>query len=154
MKAKNRLMARRHLDKRFHELRLLTKVDRPPCGWVKAIREALGITTAQLGKRIGVSQPRTVAIEKAEAKGAITLDMLERAAQALDCRVVYALVPKQPLNQLIEEKAWILAREQLRSIRHTMRLEDQAVDINDDQEQLKDLVRKLVEQSNSKLWEV
>ncbi len=75
---------------------------RPSRGWLKAIREALGMTTAQLGQRLGVVQSRVVAIEQAEAKGTVTLNSLEKAAQALDCRLVYALVPRQSLEDAVE----------------------------------------------------
>jgi transcriptional regulator with XRE-family HTH domain len=79
MRAKDRALARRQLDKR---LNLLSKPDvlaRPPRGWVKAIRDALGMTAEQLGARIGVSQVRALALEKAEASGRITLASLDRA---------------------------------------------------------------------------
>jgi len=94
MRPADRASARRQLDKRLSVLTDIDALTRPPRGWVKAIREALGMTTAQLAKRMGVSQPRAVTLEQAEARGAITLDSLERAEQALDCRLVYALVPR------------------------------------------------------------
>jgi len=110
------------------------------------------MTTAQLGKRIGVSQPRVVEIEKAEVRGAITLESLQRAANALDCRLVYALVPRQPLETLIEERAEEIAMRRLESTAHSMALEAQSVAREDEQEQLRQLVQKLVEQSGSRLW--
>jgi DNA-binding transcriptional regulator YiaG len=50
----------RHLDKRFAALRPLAKSARPPKGWLRAIRDALGMTTAQFASRLGVSQLRIV----------------------------------------------------------------------------------------------
>ncbi len=153
MRPNERASARRQLDKRLIPLNDAQSFARPPRGWIKAVREALGMTTAQLAKRIGVSQPRAVEIEKAEARGAITLDSLERAAQALDCRLVYALVPNKTLEELVEERARLLAEKRLASARHTMALEAQGVDMSDEQEQFKRLVRQIVEQSGSALWE-
>ncbi|VAX03953.1 hypothetical protein MNBD_GAMMA20-319, partial [hydrothermal vent metagenome] len=95
MRPKERAVARRQLDKRLNLLRDSESFVRPSRGWIKAIREALGMTTTQLAKRLGVVQSRTVAIEQAEAKGSITLNSLEKAANALDCRLVYALVPRK-----------------------------------------------------------
>ena len=126
---------------------------RPPRGRLKAIREALGMTTAQLGRRLGVVHSRVVAIEQAEAKGTITLNSLEKAAQALDCRLVYALMPRQPLEDIVEQRASLLAKSRLKSTGHTMTLEAQGVDATDESEQLKRLIRQLVEKSGSKLWE-
>lgn len=153
MHPNERASARRQLDKRLSLFNDSQSFARPPRGWVKAIREALGMTTAQLAKRLDVSQPRVVEIEKAEAKGAITLDSLERAAQALNCRLVYAIVPKTSLDELVEERARLLAEKRLASARHTMALEAQGVDMSDEQEQFKQLVRRIVEQSGSALWE-
>jgi predicted DNA-binding mobile mystery protein A len=111
------------------------------------------MTTAQLAKRMGVSQSRAVTLEQAEAKGAITLDSLERAAQALDCRLVYALVPRQPLDEMVEARAQRLAQQRLKAASHTMALEAQGVEKGDESEQLKRLVRQIVEKAGSELWE-
>ena len=152
MRPLDRITARRQLDKRLNSLRNQDGLARPPRGWIKAIREALGMTTAQLGKRLGVSQPRAVAIEKAEATNAITLETLERAARALDCELVYALVPRKPLEALAEERATKVARKRMQSTRHTMALEAQSVDASAEEEQIKALARKLLEGSGSALW--
>ena len=153
MRAEDRASARRQLDKRLSLLQNTELLARPPRGWLKAIREALGMTTAQLGKRLGVVQSRAVAIEQAEAKGTITLNSLEKAAHALDCRLVYALVPRDPLNDLATERAKSLAKQRLESTRHSMALEAQSVDAADEQEQLKRMVQRLLDKAGSELWE-
>ncbi len=85
------------------------------------------MTTAQLAKRIGVTQPRITEMEKAEIHGNITLHSLERAAEAMGCRVVYALVPMRPLTETLRDRAEAMARKQLASVEQSMRLEDQGV---------------------------
>src|ERR1700737_133371 len=102
----------RHLDKRFAALRPLVKSQRPPKGWLRAIRDALGMTTAQFARRLGVSQPRIVELEQSEASGSVTLNTLRRAAEALGCRLVYVLVPEQPLAETVRERADLLAARQ------------------------------------------
>ena len=153
MRPSDRASARRQLDKRLSTLGNIDVLTPPPRGWVKAIREALGMTSAQLAKRMGVSQPRVFTLEQAETRGAITLDSLERAAHALDCRLVYALVPRQPLNALIEERARLLAHKRLATASHTMSLEDQGIDKADESEQFSQLVRQITEKAGSALWE-
>ena len=153
MRNKDRATARRQLDKRLNLLRDSNAITRPPRGWIKAIREALGMTTAQLARRIGVSQPRVVAIEKAEINASITLDSLERAARAMDCQVVYALIPRKPLNDLVEERALIVAEKRLESTQHSMALEAQNVDKSDEEEQLQHLSEQLIRKAGSDLWE-
>jgi predicted DNA-binding mobile mystery protein A len=117
----------RHLDSRFATLRPLLKAQRPPKGWLRAVRDALGMTTKQFARRLGVSQPRIVELEQSEASGTVTLNTLQRAAEALGCRLVYALVPEKPLAETVRERAELLAGQRQAAVEHTMRLEDQAV---------------------------
>jgi len=117
----------RHLDSRFATLRPLLKTQRPPKGWLRAVRDALGMTTKQFARRLGVSQPRIVELEQSEASGTVTLNTLQRAAEALGCRLVYALVPEKPLADTVRERAELLAGQRQAAVEHTMRLEDQAV---------------------------
>ena len=153
MRARDRALARRQIDKRLAPLRASDSFSRPPRGWVRAIREALGMTTKQLGKRLGVSQPRIIEIEKAETRGSITLGSLERAAHALDCRLVYALVPRASLQTFVEQRAQEHARSRLKSTSHSMALEAQEVDAEVEQAQLQQLINELVDQSGTALWE-
>src|SRR5580700_8154301 len=104
-KAKLAAQSRSHLDERFRELGSAARYNSPIKGWIKAVREALGLTTAQLAKRLGVKQPSVVAIEQSEAKGTIQLATLKRAAAALDCTLVYALVPRKPLEEMVRAQA-------------------------------------------------
>jgi predicted DNA-binding mobile mystery protein A len=117
----------RHLDRRFKALRSLAQNPRPPKGWLRAVRDALGMTTAQFARRLGVSQPRIIELEKSEVGGSVTLNTLQRAAEALGCRLVYALVPERPLADTVRERAEQVAERQLTAVEHTMRLEDQSV---------------------------
>jgi len=100
-----------------------------------------------------VSQPRVTAIEKAEVSGSIKLESLERAARALDCRLVYALVPGKPLESLVEDRARELAKKRIWATSHSMALENQRVDEADKREHLERLVQKLLTQPGSALWE-
>jgi predicted DNA-binding mobile mystery protein A len=153
MRALDRAAARKNLDKRLYPLMNADAFARPPRGWIRAIREALGMTTAQLAARLGIAQPSAVGLEKAEADKAITLQTLERAARALDCTLVYALVPREPLDTLVKERARELARERLRTISHSMALEDQRVGTEDEQAQLERLVQNLFDGPGSALWD-
>lgn len=117
----------RHLDKRFAALRPLAKSPRPSNGWLRAIRDALGMTTAQFARRLSVSQPRIVKLEKSEVDGTVTLQTLQRAAEALGCRVVYALVPEKPLANTVRARAELLAERMASAVEQSMRLENQGV---------------------------
>jgi predicted DNA-binding mobile mystery protein A len=143
----------RHLDKRFVTLRPLARAQRPPKGWLRAIRDALGMTTMQLGKRLGVSQPRIVELEQSEVSGSVTLNTLQRAAEALGCRLVYALVPDRPLTDTVRERAELVATRQANAVAQSMRLEDQEVT---DREVAKELRRQQAERllrRPARLWD-
>lgn len=155
MKPQARQMARRQIDKRIEQLPNLTQFKRPPKGWIKAMREALGMTMGQLAERLGVSQPRISVLEQNEASGSITMESLERAANALDCDLAYVLIPRSGgLNKYVEEQSIKAARQKLKSTKHTMALERQSVDFDDEQEQVIRIAKSLAEKSDSSIWEV
>jgi predicted DNA-binding mobile mystery protein A len=120
-------LARKQLDRKLARWQPVGELARPPRGWLRAIREALGMTGAQLAARLKVSQPRVVEMENAEQRGAITLETLERAAQALGCTLVYALVPNGSLDGMVRERARKVAAELVSRVDHSMWLEDQGV---------------------------
>lgn len=153
MRPQERAKARKSLDKRLNSLRNSEAFVRPPRGWIRAIRDALGMTTAQFGRRMGVSQPRAVQIEQAEKDGSITLESLSRAARALDCELVYALVPHDSLEAQVQGRARMLAKDRLRSVSHHMALEDQRVSDEDERDQLERMIDKLLDAPGSKLWD-
>lgn len=141
------------LDKRFTELRPLAQAARPSRGWIRAIREALGMTTGQFAKRLGVRQPRIVELERGEAKGNITVKTLERAAEALGCRLVYVLVPEKPLADTIRQKAALVAERQLASVEQTMRLEAQEVPDKKQRTEAHELLVEKLLRSPARLWD-
>lgn len=126
-----RARAREKLDERLLALKPESRFVPPPKGWIRAIRDALGMTGAQFAARLGIKPPSVNAWEKSEATGTIQLKTLRRAAEALDCTLVYALVPNASLEQSVDERARTIARRALGRISHTMRLEDQSVDQSD-----------------------
>lgn len=139
----------RHLD----VLKPLSTLVRPSRGWIRAIREALGMTTRQLADRLGIKQPSLVEMEKGEASGNITMRSLERAAEALGCRLVYALIPIEPLTRTVEDRASQLADRKLASVQQTMRLEDQEVhDARSRKEAHQRLVEDLLRRP-ARLWD-
>jgi predicted DNA-binding mobile mystery protein A len=122
-----RALGRWALDMQLEPFRKLEPVARPERGWIRAIREALGMTTGQFAKRLGVAQPRVAALERAEAEDVVTLKTLRNAAAALDCTLVYVFVPNQPLEKMVKDRAAQLADHQLALTNQTMSLENQAV---------------------------
>jgi predicted DNA-binding mobile mystery protein A len=111
------------------------------------------MTTRQLAKSVGVTQASVVDAERSEAKGDITLATLQRYAGALGCELRYALVPLKPLEQMVEERADRIARDQVSRVRHTMALEDQSTGQNRLERDVAELRKKLLEGKRSRLWQ-
>jgi predicted DNA-binding mobile mystery protein A len=126
-KARLAARSRAQLDERFRRLGPTKRYASPVRGWIKAIREALGMSTAQLAKRLGIKQPSLVELEQSEAKGTIELATFRRVAEALNCTLVYALVPNKPLEATVRDRARTFARRRREPIEHSMLLEDQRV---------------------------
>ena len=126
-KAKLAARSRGHLDARFKALGPATRFAPPVRGWVKAVRESLGMTTVQLARRLRITQPTVIDLERSEAKGTIELATLRRVAAALDCTLVYALLPNQPLKTIVREPASAFGRRRLEPVEHSMLLENQRV---------------------------
>ena len=100
---------------------------RPQRGWLRAIREGLGLTLENVGKNLGQSRRRIQEFEEAEARDRITLHSLRRVADAMDCQLVYAIVPKSgTITELAERRARAEATEDVLDVEHTMALENQA----------------------------
>lgn len=134
---------------RWRKLRL----DNPPRGgWLRTIREALGMTTAQLASRLGVAQQAIVKFERNEAAGKITLESLSRVAQALGCRVTYAVVPEKSLAAMRRARALAVADSLTRPVAHSMRLEAQGVSDKETRRQRKELTDDLLRGNPRKLW--
>lgn len=118
--------ARRRLDARLEKWREQASQPVPHQGWVRAIRDALGMSSTELAERLGVDQSRVPRIEQGEVKGSVTLDTMERAAEAMGCRFVYAIVPDESLAASVMKQARAKARGELGPVEHTMDLEDQS----------------------------
>jgi len=137
-------MARRRLDERL--VGLDARIGpRPPRGWLRAIREALGMSTGEMAARMGVSQPRINQLERAETDGSIRMSTLERAAEALGCRVRYVLVPDEPLADMVRGRANQQAAATVAAVTQTMQLEDQAPDPEAIRRQVEALAGQLVD---------
>ncbi len=125
---------------------------RPATGWSRAIRETLGMPAIALARRLGMTSAGVRKLELAEANQVISLATLRKLADALDCELQYALVPRKQLGQQLNERALLVASDRLRPVSHSMALEDQTVNgsIRDVQRQL--LAKELFDGPWGALW--
>jgi predicted DNA-binding mobile mystery protein A len=149
-KTRARTQSRTALDVRFDDMRPIARFAPPVRGWIKAVRQAIGMSSSQLARRLGVKQPSVIEMEQSEMKGTIQLATLRRAADALDCTLVYVLIPNKPLKTMVRDRARMLARRRLEAVDHTMLLEDQAVSRKDVESRLNELAEDIDPRS---LWD-
>lgn len=149
--ATRRARARRALDRRHPELAAARNaVARPSGGWIRAVREALGMSVTDLATRMNVVPSTVHRIETSEREDHIQLATLRRAAEALNCDLVYALVPRQKLEDTVDARARELALLELAELGHTMGLEAQGLGAEEMQERLPALAEDL--KSRPGLW--
>ncbi len=127
MREEFRQLRLKQLDRALVPFQAALASPRPPKGWVRAIREAIGISASDLADKMGTSRQLTLQQEKAESEDRITLKSLRTMAQALDCDLVYALVPRVgSLEKLINMSARAKAKANVLGVEHSMALENQA----------------------------
>jgi predicted DNA-binding mobile mystery protein A len=143
----------RQLDHTFERLAPLRSVDRPRKGWLKVIREALGMTGEQVAERLEVTKSMVSKYERAERDETITLATLRRVASALDAELMYAVLPRKSIEELRRERALTAARRRVQSVHQSMALEDQAVSAEERERQIAELADELLIERPRTIWD-
>ena len=155
-------LRRQQIDRQLAKvIPCLSKFKKPAVGWLKELRVALGMTSAQLARRLGVSRQMLQKIEVGELSGAISLSTLQRAAEALGFRVSYVLVPletakkglAQPLAELVRQRAYEAAKRIITRVSISMELEQQKVSETVQERQIRALAEDMIKSADSKIWE-
>lgn len=127
----------------------------PGSGWIKAMRGALGMSSRQLAARLGVTQSTITRLEKREAEGKVTLEILRKVARAMNAQLIYAIVPAiryADLEELINDQAKEVAQSLVRRNEHSMRLEKQGIDDRALTREIDKLARELTNSAGSRIW--
>ena len=119
-------------------------------GWIKIIREALGMTTQQLAHKVGINQSRISRLENAEIDGDLKLSSLKKVAEGLNMQFVYGFVPKNGLENMVLEQAQKIARKRMKRVNHTMKLEE--LSNNEKSKAFQDLVQKILIKDAKDFW--
>jgi predicted DNA-binding mobile mystery protein A len=143
MRPEYKMLRINQLERSLQPFFVARDVPRPQKGWIRAIREVTGLTLREVAQRLGSAPSLAAYLEKSETKYSITLGKLREAADALDCQLVYALVPKNgSVRDLAVQRARAKATENVRAVEHTMALEDQAVGAVD--EKIEEQTRRIL----------
>jgi len=153
MKAIQKQLIAEQLEKSLDRMSCMRSVQRPPKGWLRAIREALGMSGKQFAERLGVSPPRINRLEKNEINDSATIRTMRQAAEALDCIFVYGIIPRDSLKSSIRKRAESLARKRLARVSHSMLLEHQQLSGDEQRQVFEREVEELIRNMPKELWE-
>jgi predicted DNA-binding mobile mystery protein A len=146
-------LTRKQLDQKLAVLRQSSLREVPRGGWTKTIRTALGMNSEALGKRIGVTQSAVSQLEASEETESISLASLRKLAQGLECELVYALVPKASLDEIMREQAHRRAKSIVQSVSSSMELEDQVLPVQEQSRQIERLTESLLTKPSTGFWD-
>jgi predicted DNA-binding mobile mystery protein A len=124
----------------------------PKEGWIRTVRKALGMSGAQLGRRIGKSRAAISNTEKAELTGGVTIKNLQQLAEAMGCRFVYAIIPEGKVEDIIEKQARQKAMALVNKTNKNMALEAQGLSNEQVEYELERLKQQFLKELPSDLW--
>jgi len=152
MRKKQKIRIREQLDDTLSRFSTIASVNRPMKGWIRAIRDVLGMNMRQFADRLGVSKSRIPRIEQDEITGSLTLKTMNRVADKLDCVFVYGFVPRTSLDDTVRKQAFIVAQKRMNRLMHTMNLEAQGLSSKNAKKAFNNMVEEIID-SPSMLWE-
>lgn len=125
----------------------------PPEGWLRTVRNALGMSGADVAARLGVTRARITKAEHAELAGAVTLKSMQAMAEAMGCRFVYAIVPP---SGHIDDVVAAQARKKAEAIVGTatthMTLENQRLPDDEIAQEVDRLAREIAQNRPAHFW--
>ena len=124
----------------------------PQEGWIRTVRNSLTMSGAQLARRMSVTRALISNTEKAELSGGVTLKSMQQMAEAMNCRFIYAIVPEDDIEDVINERARHKATAQVKATTTHMALEDQALNGEQMEFEINRLAKDMIEKMDSKLW--
>jgi len=154
MEAKHKKLVRAQLDAKLRRFRALKDLSTPKMGWIRTLRDALGMTGEQLAVRLNITRQRVERIEREERLGGVTLKTLRKVAEALNCTFVYGFVPNEgSLEKTVQKQAEDMAQRQASRANQMMRLEDQELSDKEKAKSLKALISDITDSMPKSLWD-
>jgi predicted DNA-binding mobile mystery protein A len=151
---RNNKLQLQQLNEKLAQLTDLQHVIVPPIGWIKAIRNGIGMSMEQLGKKLSITKQGVMDIEKREKEGAITIKSMQEIAKAMDMKLIYGFVPNEgDLEQMIETRAIEMAKKIVARTSNTMKLEDQANSKERIEKAIKERASEIINNTPKILWD-
>lgn len=153
MRNKNKLIIDQ-LNRKLVPFKALENVNIPEKGWIYTIRKSLNMTLDQLGKRLNITRQGVKKLEEREAKGAISLNTLKDVANVLDMKLIYGFSSKyDSIEQMVNEKAKILASKIVLRTHQNMQLENQGNSKEHIKNAIDELAQEIKREMRKSLWD-
>jgi DNA-binding XRE family transcriptional regulator len=103
-----RSMERKRLDEEMRPFRKAGLDKNPTNGLLRVLRKVLRVPIAEIAEKVGVARSTLFDFEVRELDCSITLRSMCRVADAMDCKMVYGIVPLhgKTMEELVEERYW------------------------------------------------
>jgi len=142
------------LNEKMDKLTVLQHIIMPPIGWIKAIRNGIGMSMEQLGKKLSITKQAVMDIEKREKEGAITIKSMQEIAKVIDMKFVYGFVPNAgSLEQMIETRSLEIAIKIVQRTSTSMKLEDQVNSKERIEKAIKERAAEIINKTPKILWD-
>jgi len=149
-----KLLALQQLDRRLEPFRGTEKVVVPSEGWINNIRNSLNITLEQLGEKLGMGKTGVKNLEERESKGTISIKYLKEVGQTLNMKFVYGFVSNEgSFENLVEAKAYALAKKIVSRTNQNMALENQAVEEKRLNQAIEELASEIKKDVRKTIWD-
>ena len=132
----------------------LDSIQKPSEGWLATLRKALGMSGAEVAAQMNVSRNAVYQAERNERDGAITINQMQKIAEAMGGRFVYAIVPDGSVDDVIRAQAQRIAEARIRRASAHMALEKQSLSSAQTDQRIEELAEELARTIPPDFWSV
>ena len=145
----------RQAQERVNQVGSLTRsLAKPFGGWIATFQEAIGMNAPALAERLGVSRNTVYASIQNEQAGTISLNQLDKIAEAMGGRLVYAIIPREgPVEEIVLAQARAKAHRIIKRTRAHMALEEQSEGLRSEAEMIEELAADIIREGRRDFWQ-
>jgi transcriptional regulator with XRE-family HTH domain len=81
------------LDEELRFYRQASRQENPTQELLRRVRQVMGIPVAEMARELKVNRSGVFRLEQSEGRGTISLNSMDRVAQAMGCKLVYGIIP-------------------------------------------------------------
>jgi len=145
----------RQAQERINQAASLAKsLAKPIGGWIATFQQAIGMNAPALAERLGISRNNIYAAIQNEQAGTISVNQLEKIAEAMGGRLVYAIIPREgPVEEIVLAQARAKARRIIQRTRAHMALEEQTEGLRSESEMIDELAADIIREGRRDFWQ-